>query len=219
MALLLDISRKISFYNDSVKAGQWKSFSGAGLLNLQGKTCGLVSMGSIPQALIPMLKGFGIHVIFYSPSKTDEDAKKLGVTRCNSLEDLFRNSDIVSLHTPLFPETKNMIDETAFSHMKDGAILVNTARGELIDEQALINNLKSNKIAAAGLDVLADEHNHDSKLIGMDNVIVTPHIGFLSKESLMEARKISLEQIVMSLSKGLKPTCSVNKNLKTIRLL
>ncbi|MDO6565406.1 NAD(P)-dependent oxidoreductase, partial [Amphritea sp. 1_MG-2023] len=85
----------------------------------------------------------------------------------------------------------------------------------LIDEKALIKNLRSKKISTAGLDVPADEANHNSQLISLENVIVTPHVGFLSKESLMESRRIALEQIVMSLSKGLKPTYAVNHNITT----
>lgn len=215
MALLLDLSRGISTYNTSVKAGNWTPFIGNELHRLKGKTCGLVSLGSIPLALIPMLKGFGINVVFCHSSKTDKEAEKLGITKCSSLEELLAISDIISLHTPLLPETENMINEETFSQMKDGTILINTARGGLIDEEALIKNLRSKKISAAGLDVLADEANHNSQLISLENVIVTPHVGFLSKESLMESRRIALEQIVMSLSKGLKPTYTVNKNIVT----
>jgi len=217
MALILDISRKISFYNKSVKAGEWKPFANGELQSLQGQTVGLVSLGSIPQALIPMLKGFGINVIFYSPSKTDEDAKSFGITRCESLQALLEQADIVSLHTPLLPSTKNMMNETTFAQMKDGAVLINTARGDLIDESALIESLKSGKISAAGLDVLVDEYNHDSELIEMDNVTITPHVGFLSKQALLKSREIALEQIVLRLSKNSKPSCSVNQNLKKVR--
>ncbi|WP_417595947.1 C-terminal binding protein [Oceanospirillum sp.] len=213
MALLLDLSRGISAYSASVKAGNWTPFIGNELHQLKGKTCGLVSLGSIPLALIPMLKGFGIKVAFCHSSKTAEEAEKLGITKCDSLEALLAISDIVSLHTPLLPETENMMNADTFSQMKDGAILINTARGGLIDEEALIESLQSKKISAAGLDVLADEANHNSKLISMDNVIVTPHIGFLSTESLMVCRRVALEQIVMCLSKGLKPEYSVNKQM------
>jgi len=214
MALLLDLNRKISVYHESVKAGDWKPFIGKDICSLKGQTVGLISLGSIPQALIPMLKGFGLNVVFFSQSKTDEDAKKLGITRCDSLEALLKISDIVSIHTPLLPETKNLMNAKTFSLMKDGAVLINTSRGELIDEAALIDCLKSNKISAAGLDVLVDEHNHKSELIGMDNVIVTPHVGFLSKQSLLNSREIALEQIVSVLSKGEKPRTAVNKNIQ-----
>ena len=217
MALILDISRKISFYNKSVKAGEWKPFASGELQSLKGKTVGLVSLGSIPKALIPMLKGLDINVIFYSPSKTDEDAKSFGITRCESLQALLESADIVALHTPLLPSTKNMMNETTFAQMKDGAVLINTARGELIDEVALIECLNSGKISAAGLDVLVDEHNHDSDLIAMDNVTITPLVGFLSKQALLKSREIALEQIVLRISKNSKPTCSVNKNIQTIR--
>jgi D-3-phosphoglycerate dehydrogenase len=217
MALLLDLNRKISFYNRSVRSGGWEPYIGDSIQRLRGKTCGLVSLGSIPQAVVPMLKGFGIKVVFFDPGKTAAEAEQLDIMQCSSLEELLSISDIVSLHTPLFPATKNMINEKAFAQMKEGAILINTSRGELVDEQDLINNLKSKKISAAGLDVLVDESNHDSELISMDNVIVTPHVGFLSKQSLMDSRKIALEQIVTRLSKDEKPIFAVNKNIQSVR--
>ena len=217
MALLLDLNRKISFYNRSVRSGEWEPYIGNELQRLQGKTCGLVSLGSIPQAVVPMLKGFGIKVVFFDPGKTAAEAEQLDIVQCSSLQELLSISDIVSLHTPLLPTTKNMINEKAFAQMKDGAILINTSRGELVDEQALINSLKSNKISAAGLDVLVDESNHDSELISMDNVIVTPHVGFLSQQSLLDSRKIALEQIVTRLSKEEKPIFAVNKNIQSIK--
>jgi len=214
MALILDLNRKVSFYDNAVKAGQWAPFSGSKIERLQGKTVGLVSLGSIPLALIPMLKGFGFNIVFYSPSKTEQDAQRLGIARCESLTDLLNISDIVSLHTPLLPSTKNMMNADTFAQMKDGAMFINTARGELVDESALVACLQSNKISAAGLDVLVDEANHQSELIGMENVIVTPHVGFLSKQSLLDSRKIALQQVVSCLSKGEKPAAAVNKNMQ-----
>ncbi|ETX12631.1 hydroxyacid dehydrogenase [Marinomonas ushuaiensis DSM 15871] len=212
MAFLLNLNRNLITYNQNVKAGIWDNSPGCSELSqLKGKTCGLVSLGSIPQTMIPMLQGFGINIVFYSRSKTQEEAVKLGITKCDTLDELLSLSDIVSLHTPLTDETKNMINEASFSKMKDGVILINTARGELIDEQALIRNLKSGKVSAAGLDVLADETNLDNELITLENVIVTPHVGYLSQESLLESKKIGLEQIVMALSKKQRPTCAVNK--------
>jgi D-3-phosphoglycerate dehydrogenase len=213
MALLLNLSRNISTYNASVKAGNWEPFLGNELHRLKGKTCGLVSLGSIPQALIPMLQGFGINVVFCNSSKTKDEAKKLGITKCDSLKELLAISDIVSLHTPLLPETRHMMNEKTFSQMKHGAILINTSRGELIDEAALFDSLTTKKLSAAGLDVLADEANHDHPLIALENVIVTPHIGFLSNESLLDSKRIALEQIVLTLSKQLAPNFAVNEKL------
>ena len=217
MALLLDINRQIGLYNRSVRSGEWEIHIGNELQRLQGKTCGLVSLGTIPQAVVPMLKGFGIEVVFFDPAKTAADAAELGITQCDSLEALLNISDIVSLHTPLFPSTKKMMNEARFAQMKKGAILINTSRGDLVDEEALIASLKSKHISAAGLDVLVDESNHDSELIAMENVTVTPHVGFLSKQSLMDSRKIALEQIVTRLCEGKAPRCSVNKNMKSVK--
>ncbi|MDB4836866.1 C-terminal binding protein [Marinomonas sp.] len=211
MALLLNLSRKVHIYNKSVKAGTWDASIGGDLFSLKGKNCGLVSLGSIPRALIPMLKGFGINIYVHSSSTSKEEAERLGISKCDSLDELLNISDIVSLHTPLLPSTEGMINEQTFEQMKDGVILINTARGELIDETALINNLKSNKVSAAGLDVLANEQSPNHELISQSNVIVTPHIAFLSKESLLKSKKISLEQVVSCLSKNKKPKFAVNK--------
>lgn len=219
MALLLNINRKISFYNNEVKNNIWEPFAGSQMQRLKGKTFGLISFGAIPQTLVPMLKGFGIDIVFFDPAKTDADAKTHGVKRCKTLDELLSISDIVSLHTPLFPSTKGMIDEKQFNLMKDNSIFINCSRGELVNEEELIKNLKSKKIAAAGLDVLCNETDHNSILINMDNVVITPHVGFLSKESLMDSRRISLEQIVSRLSKNEKPKFSVNRNMQNIREL
>jgi len=217
MALILNLNRKINYYDQAVKAGEWAPFSGNKIKRLQGQTIGLVSLGSIPQALIPMLKGFGLKVVFYSPSKTDTDAKRLGITKCESLTTLLNIADIVSLHTPLLPSTKHLINAHSLSEMKDGAMLINTARGELIDENALMTSLKSKKISAVGLDVLADEYHHNSELISMENVIVTPHVGFLSEQSLLDSREIALKQIVARLSEGNKPETTVNQRMLKVR--
>jgi D-3-phosphoglycerate dehydrogenase len=219
MALLLNINRKISFYNSEVKNHIWDPFAGNQMQRLKDKICGLVSFGAIPQTLVPMLKGFGIEVVFFDPAKTDEDAKNLGVKRCKTLDELLSISDIVSLHTPLFPSTRGMIDEEQFSLMKDNSIFINCSRGELVNEEALIKNLQNKKIAAAGLDVLCNEADHNSILINMDNVVVTPHVGFLSEDSLKDSRRISLEQIVSRLSKNKKPEFAVNRNIQNIKEL
>lgn len=216
MALLLNLSRKISTYHQSVKEGHWAPFNQE-LSRLKGKTCGLISFGSIAQALVPMLKGFGINVIFYNPSSKETEAKRLGIAQCDSLTQLLNQSDIVSLHTPLTEKTAGMMNDERFAEMKDGAIFINTARGALVDEDALIKHLASNKLSGAGLDVLKDEKNHQSPLIQMQNVVVTPHVGFLSIESHLESKKTALEQIVARLSKDITPKYSVNKNIQKVR--
>ena len=217
MALLLNLSRKVHIYNKSVKAGTWDASIGGDLSSLKGKNCGLISLGSIPRALIPMLKGFGIHIHVYSSSTSTQEAEQLGISKCDSLNDLLNISDIVSLHSPLLPSTRNMINDKAFEQMKEGVVVINTARGELIDETALIKNLHSKKVSGAGLDVLAGEKNPNQELIAMDNVIVTPHIAFLSKESILESKRISLEQVVTRLSKNQKPDFAVNHTIQQVK--
>ncbi|MCB5162247.1 C-terminal binding protein [Marinomonas algarum] len=213
MALLLNLSRHIRFYNQQVTNQDWHSKPEKPMTQLQGKTCGLVSLGAIPQALIPMLKGFGVNVVCFSKTKEHAEIRSMGITPCHSLDELLSVSDIVSLHTPLTESSRHMMNADTFAKMKEGAILLNTARGELIEENALIDCLKTGKISAAGLDVLTDEVNYSSELVNMNNVIVTPHIGYLSEESILTAKRICLEQIVMCLSKNTIPTHTVNPPL------
>ncbi|TCS42349.1 C-terminal binding protein [Reinekea marinisedimentorum] len=218
MALLLNLNRQISFYHQAVKSGLGVPSAVTGLERLRGKTCGIVSFGSIARELVPMLQGFGIDVVFYSRTKKESESKLFGITQCDSLEALLSQSDIVSLHTPLNEDTRHMMNDRLFSLMKEGAIFINTARGALVDEEALIKSLKSKKIAAAGLDVMNDENNYDSELLHLDNVIVTPHVGYLSNESTLESKKTALEQIISVLSKGRAPDHAVNKNKAILRI-
>lgn len=212
MALLLNLNRKITILSESVKEKHWDPHHGGELTRLKGKNVGLISLGSIARTLIPMLKGFELNIYVYSASTSKEQAEELGITKCDTLNELLNLSDIISLHSPLLPQTKGMINEQAFQQMKDGVILINTARGELIEEKALIKYLLSKKVSAAGLDVLANEKKPNKDIIGMDNVIVTPHMAFLSNESLQVSKQLSLKQVVTYLSKNQTPEFAVNIN-------
>lgn len=210
MALLLGLTRQITLLDKSTHKGEWDAFTGSSMHRLSGKTAGLVSFGNIPQKMVPMLKGFGIRVLSYDPARDSYFMEEKGVMKCNTLEELLNQSDFVFLHTPLTAETEHMINREAIAQMKQKALLINVARGGLVDEEALIEALETGKISGAGLDVLEDEENRNTRLFQFPNVIITPHTAFLSEDSLKQSRRMALEQLVTKLSKDRTPDLVVN---------
>jgi len=186
---------------------------------LGGKNLGIIGLGRIGTATALRAKAFGLKVIFYDPYKDDGYDKSLGIRKVDTLHDLARLSDIVSIHTPLTKETENMIDDSFFKIIKPDSILINTARGSIIDLSALRNAMKKKIIKAAGLDVLPIEPSDDSQqlIVEWENneewlrgrLIVTPHVGFYSPEALKEMRiKASIE--VKRVLEGKPPRNLVN---------
>jgi D-3-phosphoglycerate dehydrogenase len=186
MALLLALARKIPFSNKLVQSGRWEMPAVAPLRRLAGQVLGLIGLGNIPRALVPKARAFGFDVIAYDPYAAKEVFASCGVEAV-SLETLFARSDAISVHAPLTPATRGLVDAAAFARMKPGVVIVNTARGPLIDEQALLAALDSGRLGGAALDVVATEPlPKDSPLLGRDNVILTPHTAFYSLEALDE---------------------------------
>jgi D-3-phosphoglycerate dehydrogenase len=214
VGLLIDLVRKITFLDRSVRAGNWNPLLGYQTYRLTGKTIGLVFFGSIPKAMMPMLKAMGLNVLVYAPTKTKEYLAPYGAEKADTLEELLTASDFVSLHTPLLPETRHMISTEQLALMKKSAFLINTARGSVVDEAALVHALKTNEIAGAGIDVIEDEQNEKSELFGLENVVITPHAAFVSQDSFYEGRKMALRQLVMRLSRQMRPEFLVNKEIE-----
>jgi D-3-phosphoglycerate dehydrogenase len=186
MALLLALARKIPFSNKLVQSGRWEMPAVAPLRRLAGQVLGLIGLGNIPRALAPKARAFGFDVIAYDPYAAKDVFTACGVEAV-SLETLLTRSDAISVHAPLTPATRGLMDAAAFARMKPGAVIVNTARGPLIDEQALLAALDSGRLGGAALDVVAAEPlPKDSPLLGRDNVILTPHTAFYSVEALDE---------------------------------
>lgn len=183
--LILSSLKNLTKVHNTLASGVWKKHE-LGILNheLYGKTVGLVGLGHIGQAVAQMLRPFGADVIYYKRNPlSSEEESKLGV-RYADMDTLLPTSDIVSLHCSLSGETQSIIDAKAISMMKDGVVLVNTSRGKLIDETALIENLKSGKIGSAGLDVYETEpFSETNPLLKLENVILTPHISGITYES------------------------------------
>jgi D-3-phosphoglycerate dehydrogenase len=186
MALLLALARKVVFSNTLVQSGRWEVPPIVPLRRLEGQVLGLIGFGHIPRALAPKAKAFGLEVITHDPYVAPAVLAAAGVDGV-SFDDLLARSDFISVHAPLLPATRGLINTEAFAKMKDGAFLINTARGPLVDETALIAALDAKKLGGAALDVVtAEPPAKDSPLFHRDNVILTPHTAFYSVEALEE---------------------------------
>jgi D-3-phosphoglycerate dehydrogenase len=194
MALLLAAVRKIPMGTEQVHSGTWKMPNFVPIHRLRGSTLGLVGFGRIPQLVVPKAQAFGMKVIAYDPYAPTEVFGRLGVQQVD-FPTLLKTSDYVSIHSPLTPETKGLFNADAFRQMKKGSYVVNTARGPVIDEQALADAIDSGHIAGAGLDVMTSEPPVNSPLIGRKNVIITPHTSFYSDESLVELQTKAAQEV------------------------
>jgi D-3-phosphoglycerate dehydrogenase len=204
MALLLAAARKIPFSNALVQAGRWEMPAVVPMRRLEGQTLGLVGFGNIPRRVAPKAMAFGLKVVAYDPYALADAARAAGVQPVG-FEQLLAISDYVSLHAPLTPQTRGMFNADALSKMKKGAYLINTARGPLIDEPALIAALDSGHLGGAALDVVATEPlAKGSSLLGRADVILTPHTAFYSVEALEELQTKCASDVARVLS-GEKP--------------
>lgn len=208
-ALLLELCHQIGHHSTVVHQGKWSKcpnfcFWDTPQMELVGKTMGIIGYGSIGQAVAKIAKAFGMNVLAYSRTQYPEHTDVYA-----DLDTLLRNSDIVSLHCPLFPETKGMIDAEAIAKMKDGAILLNTARGPLIDEAAVADALRSGKLRGAAMDVVSQEPIPESSpLLSAPNCIITPHMAWAPVEARQRILNITVDSIRGFLSR--KPVNAVN---------
>jgi D-3-phosphoglycerate dehydrogenase len=186
MALLLALARKIPFSNHLVQSGRWEMPPVVPIHRLHGRVLGLLGFGNIPRQLAPKAKAFGMRVVVHDPYVAPAALKEAGVEGVD-FDRLLQLSDYISVHAPLTPATKGLFGAATFAKMKRGALLVNTARGPLVDEAALIAALKSGQLGGAALDVVPTEPlPKDSALLGLPNLILTPHTAFYSEEALNE---------------------------------
>ena len=208
-ALLMEVCHHVNVHSDMIKKTDWTKLDETGMpleramygnvvtpqIELYGKTCGIFGLGAIGLAFAKMASGFGMRVISYSRHK------KVGAIYSFieqvDFDTLLRESDVISIHAPFTAETANTFDKEAFSKMKDGAILINTARGGLIDETAMMEALNSGKLFAAGLDVLRDEPPvSDNPLFHTYKTSITGHIAWLTKESRLRAVDMAIENFI-----------------------
>ena len=215
VTLLLTLIKKIKIYDQKVRTGEWRWQSAKPIYRMQGKSVGIVGFGRIGMEIAKRVQGFGIKPLVYTPRMTAERAREHQVESV-SFETLLRESDYIILQAPLTPETKHLLSDREFAMMKDQVILVNTARGPMVDEAALIRALESGKVAGAGLDDIEEEPakrrnwKPDSKLFDFENVIVTPHAAYYSEESIIESRQRAAEEVARVL-KGEAPHHLVNQ--------
>lgn len=203
-SLILATARKLGPANTSMKAGKWerKLFMG---VELAGKTLGIIGLGRIGTELAKRAAAFGMVPVAYDPFVLPAYAEKQGITLA-SLDEIYRRSDFITVHSPLLPDTYHMISTAAFEKMKPGVRIINAARGGIIDEDALYEALKSGKVAAAGLDVFEQEPvASDSPLVRLDNVIATPHLGASTEEAQVKVAIDAAESVVAALNGELVP--------------
>ncbi|MGB9867654.1 MAG: 2-hydroxyacid dehydrogenase [Bacillota bacterium] len=210
-ALMLAAARRIVEAADYVKAGKWKTWGPTLLLgqDIHGAVLGLVGMGRIGQAVATRAKGFEMQVLYYDLVRNPEAERNLGV-RYVEFEELLREADFVSIHVPLTERTRKMFDSRAFSLMKPNAVLVNTARGPIIDEQALYEALINRKLWAAALDVTDPEPPMpNNPLLTLPNVVVVPHIGSASLRTRAKMATMAAKNLIDALE-GRVPENLVN---------
>lgn len=208
MALLLSAVRKIPFANSMVHAGKWEMPAVVPIHRLRGTVLGLMGFGRIPQLVAPKAQSFGMRVVSFDPYIPKEVFER---ARVESVEfrELLKISDYISIHSPLLPETQGLFNADAFRQMKPHAYLINTARGPIVDEEALARALDAGQLAGAALDVMPKEPPSGSPLFGRPNVIITPHTSFYSEESLVDLQTKAAEEVVRVL-KGEAPKNPVN---------
>lgn len=200
IALLFATARKIAFTDALMKQGVWEKKKGAGR-ELAGKTLGVVGLGNIGRIVVDRAQGLRMNVIGFDPVMSKERAAELGVELV-SIDELFRRADAITVHTPLTPETKNLVNDAAIDKMKPGVILINAARGGIYDEDALLRGLESKKIGGVGIDVFPKEPPGLTPLIQHPLVVATPHLGASTQEAQDRVALEIAEQVVAYLTKG-----------------
>lgn len=194
--LFFALARKIPQANKSVLNGEWPKVFGTGVW---GKTCGIFGMGAIGKKLALRAKGMNMEVMAYDPYFDDEFAKQNGIRKAEK-EEILANADFISMHLPLLDSTYGFIKRDELRLMKNSAFIVNTSRGNIINEDDLYEALKNNEIAGAALDVFASEPPKDSKLLELDNFIATPHCGGYTNDALKNTSSFVCDVVLKALS-------------------
>ncbi|WP_286137203.1 C-terminal binding protein [Bacillus sp. 7894-2] len=199
LALLLSWARKVTLLNNEVKRGNWDFKACVPIHRFTNQTVGVLGFGRIPRRFIEKVKPLGFKLAAYDPFVSAEDMASAGVQKME-LHEIISEADYLSVHVPLIKDTFHLLNADRFSQMKKNAVIINTARGPIIDEKALIEALENGKIAGAALDVAEEEPiSIDSPLLHMDNVIITPHSAWYSEEAMVELRQKAAKNIVQVL--------------------
>lgn len=193
VSMAQSLARNVVQNTNDVKSGEWIRRKG---IELTGKTLGVVGTGAIGREVIRLFSGYGMEVLAYDPFQDDDYMKSVG-GMYTSLEDIYKRADVITLHVPLMEETRNLVDGRALSMMKPTAILINTARGGLVDEHALYEALYNCRLGGAGIDAFAEEPpRKDHPLLQLENVICAPHVGAYTKEAIDKMSKFSARHVI-----------------------
>lgn len=199
VALLLAWSRKIVQLNEAVKKGIWDFKVGTPIYRFENRKFGVLGFGKIPRRVIEKVSPFGLEIIAYDPFVSADEMRKYNVRKAE-LSEVLETSDILSIHVPLTESTRHLVNDASIESMKDGVFIINTARGPIIKESALIKGIKSGKVAGAALDVVEFEPLPiSSELIQFSQVYLTPHSAFYSEEAIVELRTKTARNIVQVL--------------------
>ncbi len=213
LALLMELTNRVCAHNQSVHRGDWVKcdkfwYQLSPISELAGKTAGIVGFGAIGQKVAVVLHALGMKIM--AASRSRKNAPDWKDFSWGSVEEIFESADIVSLHLPQTEETKQMVNAALLQKMKPTAFLINTSRGALINEKDLFDALSTGRLAGAGLDVLCTEPcSKDYSLLGLDNVIITPHTAFFSQESIQELREKIVADVIAVLA-GKTPRYQIN---------
>jgi len=211
VSLLLALSRKLFFADRLVRTGEYDFSLIQPVQELRGKTLGMIGLGTVGRAIVEKTRPFGLSHIVYDPYI--DGCPSISGLEMVDFDYLIENSDFISVNCPLSPETKGLLGENEFCKMKPSTLVINTARGGIINEPALVKALESGWISGAGLDVLVEEPPRiDHPLLRFHNVILTPHIAWYSEEAIRKMSLAASEEVVR-VFRGEVPMCLVNKDL------
>jgi D-3-phosphoglycerate dehydrogenase len=201
VSLLLSLARQVPLASQTTKGGVWEKSKFMGT-EISGKTLGVVGTGNIGAVVVDRCQGLRMNVIAYDPVLTDEKAKAMGVQKV-TLDELFARADAITLHVPLLPGTKNILDDAAFAKMKKGVLIVNAARGGLVDEGALLRAIEAGIVRGAALDVFETEPAPPQHpLFARDELIATPHLGASTFEAQVNVAVEAAEQMIAFATSG-----------------
>ena len=209
--LLLALEKNLMFHTDSTRSGGWKRKTGHELFE---KTIGIVGLGRIGKEVAIRAKAFGMASVGFDVYWDEKFAQENGVKRAATLDELLAVSDYISLHTNLTPETRDMISAKTFAKMKEGVIILNCARGEIVNTNDMVEALQSGRVAGYGADVLEHEPPPaDHPLLKLPNVVITPHIASRTYESVVRQATTSVKNLILAMN-GEKPIAQVNLEVK-----
>ena len=198
VALMLDLMRRVSISHRQVLDGVWAPREGYMPVRPDGLTCGLVFFGGIAREVAPLAQALGMRVLVWAPTKSAEELAAAGCAKAESLDELLAASDVVSLHCPLIPQTERLIGARELALMKPTAFLINTARGAVVDEDALADALDNGTICAAGIDVMVHDHEPEllnQRLLRHPQCVVTPHTAYVSEPADDALRRMGMEAV------------------------